>query len=391
MENNKLPMPGTARAIALENISKNTLQEYYLYHTREDTCNYFNITIGTLQWLLKFYNIKKTAEQKRQTVKDKYDGLDNFYNARNIKSDDTKIKKYGSLEEFEKFRTTRRFDGILDKYGSMDQYIKHMTDSYQQTCIERYGVNNVSKLDSVKQQKIESLEKHFGSLDDAYNERQKKSNKTWEDKYGSLENYRAYQQEQAKQSYMEKYGVDHPFKSKEVQEKIKNTCMEKYGVEYACLANECRKGNSSDSRPNMEFMQLLHDNSINIDCREFPLGHYVYDFKIGKLLIEINPSATHNSTWSPFGDHAGLSKYYHQLKSKNALRFGYRCVHVFDWVDRQSLIQNIKCSRYEINNQIFSEPRLYIYNMKTKSICDSILDNCVEIYDDGIIINNGGL
>lgn len=388
MHNNKLPIANTARAVALETISKDTLQNYYLDHTRDEVCSYFNITIGTLQWLLKFYDIKKTTEQKRQTIKNKYDSLENFYNIRNEKSDAHKIERYGSLEKFEKFRTTRRFEGIIDKYGSMDQYVEHMTKASQQTCVEKYGVINVSQLDTVKQKKVESLETHFGSLEGAYNERQKKSNETWINKYGSLENYRVYQQELARQTYIERYGTENPLSSKEIQEKIKNTCMERYGVEYACLANGCRSSGSSNSKPNMEFMKLLEDNDITVDCREFPLGHYIYDFKIGKLLIEINPSATHNSTWSPFGDHTGVSKYYHQLKSKNAFYFGYRCVHVFDWTDRDYLLKNIRNGKYNIDNQKFLEPKLYIYNMKTKTIESLMSDHCVEIYDDGIVIDD---
>ena len=378
----------TAREIALKRISRDALEKYYVYHTRKDTCEYFDITVGTLQWLLKFYNIKKTTEQKRQTIKNKYDSLENFYNTRNAKSDANKIEKYGSLEEFEKFRTERRIEGILNKYGSMENYVEHMTESYKQTCIEKYGVTNVSQLDFVKQKKIESLEMHFGSLDNAYNERQKKSNETWINKYGSLEDYRIHQQLLARQTYLEKYGVDHPFRSKDIQEKIKNTCMEKYGVEYSCLSNECRTTDSNNSKPNMEFMKLLENNNIEIDCREFPLGRYVYDFKIGKLLIEVNPSATHNSTWSPFGNHTGVSKYYHQLKSKNAFNFGYRCIHVFDWTNRNDLIENIKNAKYEINNQKFLEPKLYIYNMKNKAVEDTMSDYCVEVYDDGMIIDD---
>ena len=65
MYNNKLPTANTARAVALETISKDALQSYYLDHTRDEVCNYFNVTISTLQWLLKFYDIKKTNFRRK--------------------------------------------------------------------------------------------------------------------------------------------------------------------------------------------------------------------------------------------------------------------------------------------------------------------------------------
>ena len=387
----KLPIKGTARALALEKISKNELQDYYAYHTRKDVCDYFNITQNTLHWLLNFYDIKKTTEQKRETLEIKYDGLDNFYDARNAASNETKINKYGSLEAFEHFRIEKQLEGILQKYETMENYIEHMTESYKQTCMERYGVENVSQLDSVKQKKKETLESNFGSLENAYNKRQKKSNETWITKYGSLDNYRKYQQELSKQTCMEKYGVENPFASLEIQEQIKNTCIEKYGVEYTCMLDSCRSNGNNNSKPNLNFMKLLEDNNIKIDTREFPLGKYIYDFKVGQLLFEINPAATHNSTWSPFGDHTGISKDYHQLKSKNAFQAGYRCIHIFDWTNKDDVIYNIKNEKYEIYEQTFQEPRLYMYNIKKEILENTMCDDCVEIYDDGIVVNNGGV
>lgn len=373
------------REYALENISKDELKRYYINHTREDTCNHFNITTSTLQWLLKYYKIKKTKEQKRDTIQNKYDG--DFYSIRNKKSYNTKIKKYGSIEQFEKLKEEKRKDSLISKYGSMENYIQHMTESYKNTCQEIYGVDNVSQLDFVKKQKQESLIEHFGSLENAYKERQLKSNETLINKYGSLEDYRKFQQELSRQTYMEKYGVNNPFQSEEVKEKIRETNLKKYGVEYSCMLDVCRSNGKNNSKPNLDFQKLLEDNQMTIDKKEFVLGKYIYDFKVGKLLFEINPYATHNSTWSPFGNHEGISKYYHKLKSENAFKFGYRCIHIFDWDNRNDIIKNIKDNKYLINNQIFKEPRLYIYNIKEKRLTDKMSENCVEIYDDGIIVN----
>ena len=100
-------------------------------------------------------------------------------------------------------------------------------------------------------------------------------------------------------------------------------------------------GNGSNSKPNKKFAQLLDDNNINY-TREFVLENFKYDFKINNILVEINPSVTHNSIWSPFGNHEGLDKNYHLNKTLCANKFGYRCIHVFDWDDFNKIINLLK-------------------------------------------------
>lgn len=118
-------------------------------------------------------------------------------------------------------------------------------------------------------------------------------------------------------------------------EKARQTCLEKYGVEWACQRQEARlKGQNSAA--NLSFEQLLIDNGIEYS-REFPIGSYSYDFKIGKYLVEIDPYATHNSTWG-IRDNEPKASSYHKTKSAKAAEQGYFCLHVFDWDDQAKLI-----------------------------------------------------
>lgn len=121
-----------------------------------------------------------------------------------------------------------------------------------------------------------------------------------------------------------------PHKDRQLVNKaINESLLEKYGVLYGFeLAN---KGNNKDTKPNLEFKKLLEDNNISFE-REFRLEHFIYDFKVGNILIEINPTITHNSTISIFGDEP-LDKFYHRDKTNLALAHGYRCIHVWDWDD----------------------------------------------------------
>ena len=124
-------------------------------------------------------------------------------------------------------------------------------------------------------------------------------------------------------------------RSSESLEKARQTCLERYGVEWACQRQEARlKGQNSNA--NIEFEELLKENNLEYE-REFPIGSYSYDFKVGKYLIEIDPYATHNSTWG-IRNNPPKSSNYHKQKSDLAKEKGYFCIHKFDWDEAQKII-----------------------------------------------------
>lgn len=130
----------------------------------------------------------------------------------------------------------------------------------------------------------------------------------------------------------------HP-RTSESLEKAKQTCLERYGVEWACQRQEARlKGQNSTA--NIEFEELLKENNIDY-IREFPIKSYSYDFKIGNYLIEIDPYATHNSTWG-IRTNPPKSSNYHKQKSDLAKETGYSCIHKFDWDDIQKIVNLIQ-------------------------------------------------
>lgn len=125
-------------------------------------------------------------------------------------------------------------------------------------------------------------------------------------------------------------------RTQESLEKARQTCLERYGVEWACQRQEARlKGQNSTA--NIEFEDLLKENNIDYE-REFPIGSYSYDFKVGNCLIEIDPYATHNSTWG-IRNNPPKSSNYHKQKSDIAKSAGYSCIHKFDWDDVQKTIK----------------------------------------------------
>ncbi len=118
-------------------------------------------------------------------------------------------------------------------------------------------------------------------------------------------------------------------------EKARQTCLEKYGVEWACQRQEARlKGQNSAA--NIEFENLLVANNVEYE-REFPISSFSYDFKVNNYLIEIDPYATHNSTWG-IRNNPPKSSNYHKQKSTLAAENNFHCVHIFDWDESQKII-----------------------------------------------------
>lgn len=194
-------------------------------------------------------------------------------------------------------------------------------------------------------------------------------------RYGSA-NYN--NREQAKQTSFDRYGFSNPSQSDEVKQKIKDTCISKYGyrgsfanpqVLEKAVANsqtdECKQQrmetcisrygvpyagclfgvpSSRDSQPNIGFRNLLIENNLydsDEANREFSLGRYRYDFKIGNTLIELNPSITHNSTEVLFPGQE-KSKTYHKEKTEVALENGYRCIHIWDWDNIERVLELLR-------------------------------------------------
>ena len=103
------------------------------------------------------------------------------------------ISKLDSIKE-KKEQTT------LGHYG-----VKHFNnrDKASRTMSERYGVNNISKLDSIKEKKKQTKLNRYGD-----------------------ENYT--NQEKSKQTCLERYGVDNIFKIKEVRDRAKHNFYDRF-------------------------------------------------------------------------------------------------------------------------------------------------------------------
>ena len=284
-------------------------KEFYLLHTEKETAEHFGISQNKVVSICKEHNIKKTRQQvnslisrtraaKHSINKDEFTRL-------YIEENHTQkfMMEYYGITSWMLDKIIREFDCHKDKkqsskigletryeqYGGKDNYFKHL-----------HEINDDSKV------------KEYGSLDAYRQHLSSKCRSSWNSK--TREEVASY------------------------TESRRNTCQSKYGVDFPCQLPQARfKG--KDSTPNLAFENLLKENNIPYE-REFPIRNRSYDFKIGNILIEINPTPTHNSTYGVQGE--PKSKTYHKDKSKLATEFGFRCIHVWDWDNVNKIISILK-------------------------------------------------
>ena len=311
------------------------------------------------------------------------------------KAKDTMLNKYGvkhALQSEELLNKARNTS--IERHGGYALGSKKIKEKAKQTNLERYGVDNPMKDKKVQVKAKQSMLRKYG-VEHALQspEIEEKRRQTTINNYGVERPLQSEViKERLRQTNLKNLGVPYPMMSKSivekrnntniiryggfaplhsvgVKEKESNTCQVRYGYPWACMRPEARKY-SNDSGPNKAFAKLLDENNISY-VREFHIGSYSYDFKVGNTLIEVDPTWTHNALVNPF-KRSGVKENYHQLKSQTAKNSGYHCIHIFDWDDvnkvvkllqkgnnfiyaRKCVIKDVdidECSSYLVNNHL---------------------------------------
>lgn len=206
------------------------------------------------------------------------------------------------------------------------------------------GLNNFKKIYDTKLQRYNNG--YYVNGDKISNTWSNKSNeekhtimlrqiKTKINKYGNNNNY-----EKIKYTTTKHYGVDNIFKSDKFKEYVKQYNLNKYGVEYPIVIFSRNNGRTISNINKLTYSKLK-DNNCDCDL-EFNLGRYNYDIIIKpNILIEIDPTYTHNSTIGPYMSGKRIKpkdRKYHYNKSKNAVDNGYTCIHIWDWDDIDKIL-----------------------------------------------------
>ena len=249
------------------------------------------------------------------------------------------IQNHGSLEEYSNFLSQAIKNGNKKRTDTVDYYVSHIDrEEFVKEYIdenrprsymrEKYGISDYM---------MDQLVKRFGCKKDKKNS----AKLSWETKHelypsDNMNNWRKGHETRIKNSGSLEASY------KETHEKASQTLFERYGVYCSLnldyLSNHRKK---KFTGPNLKFSNLLDNAGIEY-IREFPLLQKSFDFKVGNVLIEVDPTITHNIHFIPYGDYKGLDEKYHYNKSRIASDNGYRCIHLWDWDNVEKVVSQLK-------------------------------------------------
>ena len=317
-------------------------------------------------------NRPEAKEKRKQTCIQRY-GIENPSLDPNIsnKIKQTFLEKYG-VTNISQLQSTK--EKTSETWRTMDPAKRQdIVNQRKQTCLEKYGVDNPRKSEEVKQKTKKTLMETYG-VDCSLQipEAKKKSIDTMLSRYGTTKIWTIKEiRNKYSKTCMVRYGVPYYQKSEEFKKKVSETHMKthgcswpgksqvtidkrvstnlkKYGVPAAFMLPEHQDKlvegmkNSKHSRiseMNREFYKQLV--KLGLDCElEFKIENYWYDICIPsyKLVIEIDPTISHSTHATIYNP---VDKDYHRNKSYVAAKHGYCCIHIFDWDDKDKIIDMI--------------------------------------------------
>lgn len=298
-----------------------------------NTLKFISLTKGYKQYCsLKCSNSSQEKLERTRKTNIKRFGVSSPIKCKEVmeKIKATNMKKYGADNPMKNKNISDRAHTTYKKrYNGIGNSSDEVKEKQRHTMLERYGVENPVELEEVRN-KIKA---------------------TLIERYGADTTFRSnIIKEKARRTIKEKYGTDAPIQNDTIKEKIRTTNLNKYGVPWYCQTKEFQSSLSNDSKANQEFAGLLEKYHIEYE-REFSLENVRYDFKVGNVLIEINPMATHNSTWG-IKNKKPLEKNYHFRKTRIAEGYGYKCIHVWDWDNKEKIIKSLIQKQYPRNCEI---------------------------------------
>lgn len=308
----------------------------------------FGKTLNKWSPICRSCKVKKATELRRKTTRNLY-GVEHISQLESVKK--SKLEK------------------SLQKYGvanpSQAEVVKELKKASAQ---RRYGVDNVSQAEEVQLAKKETLLKNYG-VDNPQKsqELKEKASRTQLDRYGGrgwsspelMEKIRATHKllyggigmagltaEKIKKTNLERYGVETPFESGEIQKKVSKTMEAKY-----------ERGESSHSRIsqiNKQWAKRISSLSkdILIEFEPSLSKSASADLKVESLLIDVNPTFTHNSFRSfrciksgcesiPCAIHP-VAADRHFKRAQLALEQDISYIQIYDWDEPEKIIRFLK-------------------------------------------------
>lgn len=289
---------------------------------------------------------KQSAIKTKETKLEKY-GDQNYNNREQAKQ--TNIEKYGVENTYRTDKAINKAKQVMQERYNTDYFFSNR-DSFEKVSLERYNQIHPMKNKSIKLKLKQTKLEKYG--DENYNNREK-AKQTCLKKYGTTN---SFNYKKTKYTKMARYN-DPNYNNREQAMK---TLFERYGEDY--YEKQSKYIGSRISKINKQFAEFA-----GIKDFEFPINKCSYDLKKDNILIEIDPSFTHNCLEEPIYHKFGnIDKLYHYNKSILAKENGYRCIHIFDWDDWNKILYMIQ-----------DKETLYARNLEIKEVdletCDDFL------------------
>lgn len=365
----------------------------------------------------------RNIEKARQTCLATF-GVENATQSEIVKEKikETNLKKYGtpvasqSKEVIEKIKYTHSLKTKEEREEILQKAIKTNLEKYntefpfqaeeiktkiKKTNLEKYGIcYPVQSAEIQEKIKEHNLEKYGCEYAIGSKEVQEKIKATNKQKYGyeypfQDQSNRPRMEEKRKKTNLERYNTPHIYQVPEFKEKACKTNMEKYGVLWNCLRENAVNANGKTiSKINLAFKKKL--DSLGIENKlEFCLNGRNYDFKVeDNLLIEINPTYTHNSSMTVSIGHSYIKPKetdYHLKKSQSAIENGYRCIHIWDWDDKDKIINLLKpkttlyARKLEVKEVSFEDTGTFLSQYHIQNSCSG-QDIRLGLYKDDELV-----
>ena len=326
---------------------------------------------------------KYTSAKTKQTMLERYGSTSSFNNPElRKKAKQTKIEKYGVDGNPEKMRQT-----CLERYGvPVSSQAQSVKDKNRQTCLERYGATSNFSNPSARKKQVESGRKKYGTATN-----RSKAVETIIKTYGR-ENYANRDKFLETISNLVSEGRDW-----NNREQFKKTCLERYGVESPLLIPEVREKADLESRKtiseyNKTFHSLLLEQGIQSEF-EKSIGRFFYDLVVEeeKILIDINPTITHNCYFSIFDKNShGKREDYHIRRRDVAIENGYSYLCVWDWETwEEALDKVVNFSKYKVHQlarpeKLWSKKNNVVRDSeKEKTDSEMLEEGYLPLFDDG--------
>lgn len=259
----------------------------------------------------------------------------------------------------------------MDRHGvESPQQLPSVKAKAKKTNLERYGVEWPNQNELIREKGYATNESNYGVRHPLQNSELKaKAAETLKDRYGvSHPSESPELRARFVKSIQRIYGVDHPFQSEEIKEKMRSRYNELYGKDYPSQVPEIQEkilksyaatvaaggGRVRVSKINRQWKELLEKNfDVKVDL-EYPLNGKAFDLAIPEknVLIEINPTVTHNSLVAyvcllagckgPCERHSPIPKNHHRERAKLAKNAGMSLIQVYDWDEEDKILAMLR-------------------------------------------------